>query len=100
MIYILVQNDIPSEFINLSKEIEPPGEMSKSTTYDFNFKKVELSFESYEGVNIAIRYKNYWFKVYDSCYIIKEILWHKEDYRTGLLCGEPDDEQHNYQSQS
>jgi len=41
--------------MNLSKEIEPPGEIIKSTTYDFNFKKVELSFESYEGINISVR---------------------------------------------
>jgi len=42
--------------MNLSKEIEPPGDISSSTTYDFCFKKVELSYESYEGVNVSVRY--------------------------------------------
>ena len=45
--------------MNLSKEIEPPGEILNSTSYDFNFKKVDLTYESYEGVNISIRYGIY-----------------------------------------
>ena len=49
------QNEVPVEFMNLSKEIEPPGEINKSTAYDFNYKKVELPIESYEGVNVAVK---------------------------------------------
>ena len=41
--------------MNLSKEIEPPCEITKSTSYDFQFKKVEMTYESYQGVNVSVK---------------------------------------------
>ena len=35
------------QFLNLTRELEPPGTLSDNSTYDFDFKNVEKSYESY-----------------------------------------------------
>ena len=40
----------------MNKELEAPGELNKSMTYNISFKKVNLSFESYEGTIFDVRY--------------------------------------------
>ena len=47
--------DYKSEFMNMNKELDAPGEITNSTTYFFSFKKVGLPYESYEGENIFVR---------------------------------------------
>ncbi|KAJ7480100.1 vacuolar protein sorting-associated protein 26-domain-containing protein [Mycena galericulata] len=44
------------EFLSLSQELAAPGEMRQAQTYDFNFKNVEKQFESYQGINVKLRY--------------------------------------------
>ena len=43
------------EFTSLVKELSPPGELLKSTTYDFEFKNVEKPHETYTGINVRLR---------------------------------------------
>jgi len=44
------------EFLSLSQELAAPGEMRQAQTFDFNFKNVEKQFESYQGINVKLRY--------------------------------------------
>ncbi|KAJ3570888.1 hypothetical protein NP233_g4111 [Leucocoprinus birnbaumii] len=44
------------EFLSLSQELAAPGEMRQAQTYEFNFKNVEKQYESYQGINVKLRY--------------------------------------------
>ncbi|CAF5224891.1 unnamed protein product, partial [Rotaria magnacalcarata] len=44
------------EFINLSKLIALPGELTENTSIDFHFPNVEKPYESYIGINVKLRY--------------------------------------------
>lgn len=44
------------EFLSLSQELAAPGEMRQAQTFDFAFKNVEKQFESYQGINVKLRY--------------------------------------------
>jgi len=44
------------EFLSLSQELAAPGEMRQAQTFDFHFKNVEKQFESYQGINVKLRY--------------------------------------------
>ncbi|XP_002734825.1 vacuolar protein sorting-associated protein 26B-like [Saccoglossus kowalevskii] len=44
------------EFTSLVKELARPGELTQSTTYDFDFVQVEKPYESYTGANVRLRY--------------------------------------------
>ncbi len=44
------------EFLSLSQELAAPGEMRQAQTFDFNFKNVEKQFESYQGINVKLRF--------------------------------------------
>jgi len=44
------------EFLSLSKELSAPGEMRQASTFEFEFKNVEKQFESYQGINVKLRY--------------------------------------------
>ncbi|KAH8102170.1 vacuolar protein sorting-associated protein 26 [Cristinia sonorae] len=44
------------EFLSLSQELAAPGELRQAQTFDFLFKKVEKQFESYQGINVKLRY--------------------------------------------
>lgn len=46
----------PHEFLTLSQELAAPGEMRQAQTFDFNFKNVEKQYESYQGINVKLRY--------------------------------------------
>jgi len=48
-------NDHDANFLNLSKELEAPGIIEKSTKYNFIFKKINMPFESYKGVNLELK---------------------------------------------
>lgn len=39
----------------MNKELEPSGELTKSMTYNFSFKKINLPYESYEGSTITVK---------------------------------------------
>ena len=44
------------EFLSLSQELAAPGELRQAQTFDFSFKNVEKQFESYQGINVKLRY--------------------------------------------
>jgi vacuolar protein sorting-associated protein 26 len=44
------------EFLSLSQELAAPGDMRQAQTYDFLFKNVEKQFESYQGINVKLRW--------------------------------------------
>ena len=48
------QNSI-HEFLNLSKILATPGELTESITTDFNFSNVNKPYESYNGITIKLR---------------------------------------------
>lgn len=55
--FLIVHSDYTSaEFINLSKELEPPGTMTSSCKYNFIFKKVTFPYETYDGTHATIKY--------------------------------------------
>lgn len=45
-----------SEFTSLQRELEGAGELSGVRTYPFEFANVEKQFESYDGINVRLRY--------------------------------------------
>ncbi|KAK8156739.1 vacuolar protein sorting-associated protein 26B-B [Phyllosticta citribraziliensis] len=44
------------EFLSLGQELAAPGDLQHPQTYDFNFKNVEKQYESYNGINVRLRY--------------------------------------------
>uniref|UniRef100_A0A0B7AH59 Arrestin C-terminal-like domain-containing protein n=2 Tax=Arion vulgaris TaxID=1028688 RepID=A0A0B7AH59_9EUPU len=44
------------EFTSLVKELARPGELTQSTSYNFEFSQVEKPYESYTGANVRLRY--------------------------------------------
>ena len=46
----------PYEFTSLVRELEPPGELTESKTYPFEFGNVEKQYETYTGNNVRLRY--------------------------------------------
>ena len=44
------------EFVNLSKILSSPGDLTENTSLDFMFPNVEKAFESYLGTNVKLRY--------------------------------------------
>jgi len=47
------QNSI---FLQLVRDLEPPGALTDNMTYDFAFNRVEKQFESYNGIVVRLRY--------------------------------------------
>jgi len=43
-------------FTSLLQELSPPGELTESKTYPFEFINVEKQHESYNGINVRLRY--------------------------------------------
>ncbi|KAG5351662.1 Vacuolar protein sorting-associated protein 26B-like protein, partial [Termitomyces sp. Mn162] len=44
------------ELLSLFHELAAPEEMRQAQTFDFLFKNVEKQFESYQGINVKLRY--------------------------------------------
>ena len=44
------------EFTSLVRELEPAGEVQGSKAYPFEFTGVEKQYESYDGINVRLRY--------------------------------------------
>jgi len=41
------------------RELEVPGNLYERKTYPFEFSTVEMPHESYNGINVRLRYDNY-----------------------------------------
>lgn len=46
----------PYEFLSLVRELEPPGELTESKVYPFEFTNVDKQYETYSGNNVRLRY--------------------------------------------
>jgi len=44
------------EFLSLSKELVPAGELTEKKDFEFNFADAEKQYESYNGINVRLRY--------------------------------------------
>lgn len=44
------------EFLSLAQELAAPGDLQHPQTFEFNFKNVEKQYESYNGINVKLRY--------------------------------------------
>lgn len=44
------------EFLSLVQELASPGEMRAAQNFEFEFKNVEKQYESYNGINVKLRY--------------------------------------------
>ena len=44
------------DFLSMAQELAPPSDLRGAQTYDFEFKNVEKQFESYNGINVKLRY--------------------------------------------
>ena len=44
------------EFTSLVRELATPGQLTKKQTYPFAFKSVDKPYESYDGLNVRLRY--------------------------------------------
>jgi len=44
------------EFTSLVRELEVPGELAGAKSFPFEFHKVENQYESYDGINVRLRY--------------------------------------------
>lgn len=44
------------EFLSLVQELASPGEMRQAQSFDFEFKNVEKQYESYNGINVKLRF--------------------------------------------
>jgi vacuolar protein sorting-associated protein 26 len=44
------------DFVQMARDLEPAGEFSTTRTYKFEFNNVEMPYESYNGVNVRLKY--------------------------------------------
>ena len=45
-----------TDFLALARDLDPPGELSSPKSMPFEFKHVEMQYESYHGINVRLRY--------------------------------------------
>lgn len=50
------RNGQTDDFVSMAQELAAPGEMRHPETFNFEFKNVEKQFESYNGINVRLRY--------------------------------------------
>jgi len=43
------------DFLSLVRQLQPPGELTSGTTFNFEFSQVEKPYESYTGTNVRLR---------------------------------------------
>jgi len=56
LIELLQDRSNTYEFTSLVRELEVPGELQGSKSYPFEFTGVEKQYESYDGINVRLRY--------------------------------------------
>lgn len=44
------------DFVSMARDLEPPGDLLSTRSYSFEFNNVEMPYESYNGVNVRLRY--------------------------------------------
>ncbi|CAG9327860.1 VPS26B_2 [Blepharisma stoltei] len=53
---ITYERNQTSDFVSMSRELEPPGTINESATIPFSFNKVDKQFETYQGRFCKVRY--------------------------------------------
>ena len=56
LIELLQDRSNTYEFTSLVRELEPAGELSGAKQYPFEFTGVDKQYESYDGINVRLRY--------------------------------------------
>eukprot|EP00033_Pygsuia_biforma_P000741 GCRY01000866.1.p1 GENE.GCRY01000866.1~~GCRY01000866.1.p1 ORF type:complete len:299 (+),score=37.03 GCRY01000866.1:201-1097(+) len=56
VIELFYERNNSSEFTLQEIELEPAGQLNESRTFDFVFPNVEKQYDSYEGINVRLRY--------------------------------------------
>lgn len=46
----------PHEFVSLVRDLAPPGDLASQAVLPFEFRNVELQYDSYRGVQVRLRY--------------------------------------------
>lgn len=46
----------PHEFLSLVRDVSPPGDLFSAQTFPFEFRSVEMEYESYKGTQVRLRY--------------------------------------------
>ncbi|KAG7668997.1 hypothetical protein Ndes2437B_g06734 [Nannochloris sp. 'desiccata'] len=46
----------PHEFLSLVRDVAPPGDLFSAQTFPFEFRSVEMEYESYKGTQVRLRY--------------------------------------------
>ncbi len=44
------------DFLSLVRQLSPPGEITSSITLPFEFLSVDKPYESYNGINVGLRF--------------------------------------------
>ena len=52
----LLDKNQSSTFLQLVRDLEPPGALTDNASYDFQFNKSEKQFETYNGIMVRVRY--------------------------------------------
>ena len=69
-----------SQFITLTKELSPPGTLSNQiNTFKYSFNNVELSYESYRGIEFNVKY----FLRVIIATTLRSLTWERE---FGVIC--------------
>lgn len=55
-IELFYDRDIHNEFTSVVRELAAPGDLTSSTSFPFEFPNVEKQYESYNGINVRLRY--------------------------------------------
>lgn len=54
-IEMLIDRGNNHDFLSLVRQLSPPGELTTSSEFDFEFHRVEKPYESYMGTNVRLR---------------------------------------------
>ena len=57
------------DFLSLVRQLDPPGELSQTKSYKFEFSQVEKPYETYTGTNVRLRWAPY--RMHDSQYLMQ-----------------------------
>ena len=55
-IVLATEKSHPHEFLSLVRDLAPPGEITSQQSLPFEFKAVEMEYESYRGSQVRLRY--------------------------------------------
>ena len=45
-----------STFLTLWKDVEPPGQLTEDSDYEFEFQQCEKPYDTYDGTLVKVRY--------------------------------------------